>query len=388
MGAGVRDGGKGAGQAMTPEQEAARKMQGAAPTGAYLCESAELNARYWLEGARNARNNGDANNAVLYAEQSINAWKNLAYSLAVKAHYYLLQSGQGDLLPNPPAAAPSGNKYVAPEESIPVGVEVHHAAPSEGETPDVGALLVEVARMAFHLLDDSEERDDGEIVVTGDGAGRLNEALQALESLPPRPGYVSSGPANAEYALERRLREAEQRAERAEAEAKGLRERAEVLEFAAKRAIRDLFHAADDVRDAEMRRLFRERAKGFEKAVGNTADYYREFMRRTDKAEMEAERCRAALAALEVAMTDLHPEVQQGIDKLAKWYADHYKIGLSARSDLRYIAALAVQKERTELMNDAEALRDEKGVIDEYSLGWDQAIRAVKEAVIRRRWKP
>lgn len=47
-------------------------------------------------------------------------------------------------------------------------------------------------------------------------------------------------------------------------------------------------------------------------------------------------------------VADLHPEVQKEIDRLAKWYTDHYKIGLSTRDDMLRVVALAVQLEREE----------------------------------------
>lgn len=70
-----------------------------------------------------------------------------------------------------------------------------------------------------------------------------------------------------------------------ETELAAMRERADVLEFAAKRAIRDLRHAADEIPDAEMKALFRSRVREYEKAVGDTADYRRGFMLAVSEAE-------------------------------------------------------------------------------------------------------
>lgn len=52
--------------------------------GAYLCESTARRADYWLKNGRELPNRDEA---VLAVEQSINAWKNLAYDLAEKLHF-------------------------------------------------------------------------------------------------------------------------------------------------------------------------------------------------------------------------------------------------------------------------------------------------------------
>lgn len=59
------------------------------PVGAYLCESVETYAKYWLKAAHEARDAGQNGDAVMFAEQAVNGWKNLAYDLARQAHYYL-----------------------------------------------------------------------------------------------------------------------------------------------------------------------------------------------------------------------------------------------------------------------------------------------------------
>lgn len=79
----------------------------------------------------------------------------------------------------------------------------------------------------------------------------------------------------------------------------------------------------------------------------------------------------------------LHPEVLKEIDRLAKWYADHYKIGLSVRDDMRHVVALAVEKER-------EGLRDSLAdVLIETDATWSVSeALAVADEAIRRRGKP
>lgn len=52
--------------------------------GAYLCKDTALRAEYWLKGGRALP---DRDEAILAVEQSINAWKNLAYDLAEKLHF-------------------------------------------------------------------------------------------------------------------------------------------------------------------------------------------------------------------------------------------------------------------------------------------------------------
>ena len=41
--------------------------------------------------------------------------------------------------------------------------------------------------------------------------------------------------------------------------------------------------------------------------------------------------------------TELHPVVQEAIDSYAKYYAEHHKLGLSVRDDMRYIAEVATR---------------------------------------------
>ncbi len=43
------------------------------------------------------------------------------------------------------------------------------------------------------------------------------------------------------------------------------------------------------------------------------------------------------------AEVTLHPVVQECIDNYAKYYAEHHKLGLSIRSDMRYVAEVATR---------------------------------------------
>lgn len=73
------------------------------------------------------------------------------------------------------------------------------SAPST--TPqNVGQMLLAVARCAYYALEDSEETGEGH-VVTNEHAVDLQVALDALDTLPPEPGYAVCGPNNAAYAL-------------------------------------------------------------------------------------------------------------------------------------------------------------------------------------------
>jgi len=75
------------------------KMKPQPAPGAYLCESTERYAAYWLNAAREARDQERYADAVMFAEQAVNGWKNLAYGLARSAHYYSLQQ-RGDSAPS------------------------------------------------------------------------------------------------------------------------------------------------------------------------------------------------------------------------------------------------------------------------------------------------
>lgn len=54
--------------------------------GAYLCESTEKYTDYWKRGSWNTPDRAEA---LICMEQAVNGWKNLAYSLAKQAHFYL-----------------------------------------------------------------------------------------------------------------------------------------------------------------------------------------------------------------------------------------------------------------------------------------------------------
>lgn len=41
--------------------------------------------------------------------------------------------------------------------------------------------------------------------------------------------------------------------------------------------------------------------------------------------------------------TELHPVVQECIDNYAKYYAEHHKLGMSIRDDMRYVAEVATR---------------------------------------------
>ena len=76
----------------------------------------------------------------------------------------------------------------------------------------------------------------------------------------------------------------------AEREAKEQRERAELMECLAKRICRDLAHAIDSIPfDSPFRDGFRERQRGFEKVLGNTADYRHRLHREIERLEVELE---------------------------------------------------------------------------------------------------
>lgn len=64
-------------------------MESLPPVGVYLCEDTAKFASYWLNAAREARDAEKHGDALMFAEQAVNGWKNLAYSLARQAHYYL-----------------------------------------------------------------------------------------------------------------------------------------------------------------------------------------------------------------------------------------------------------------------------------------------------------
>lgn len=44
------------------------------------------------------------------------------------------------------------------------------------------------------------------------------------------------------------------------------------------------------------------------------------------------------------AEVSLHPVVQEAIDSYAKYYAEHHKLGMSIRSDMRYVAEVATRR--------------------------------------------
>ena len=82
---------------------------------------------------------------------------------------------------------------------------------------------------------------------------------------------------------------------------------------------------------------------------------------------------------------NLHPEVEKEIDRLAKWYADHHKIGLSVRDDMRHVVEFAVEKEREECAKVCES-RAGSGPYAE-SMGAHRILTSAADA-IRRRGKP
>jgi hypothetical protein len=71
----------------------------------------------------------------------------------------------------------------------------------------IGKLLVAVARAAYLALEDSEEAENGSSIIDPRSAKSLQDALDKLEELPAEPGYVSSGPNNAQYAIHARCEE-------------------------------------------------------------------------------------------------------------------------------------------------------------------------------------
>lgn len=89
--------------------------------------------------------------------------------------------------------------------------------------------------------------------------------------------------------------------------------RQEVLEYVARRAIRDLAHALSDLQmrryDPELIELMRSRKQNFESIVGNTSEYRRQYLIEMTRAEVEAEtakqRAEEAHAALKAMSAEL-----------------------------------------------------------------------------------
>jgi hypothetical protein len=76
------------------------------PVGAYLCEHVETYAKYWLDAARETP---DPAQRMIFAEQAVNGWKNLAYDLAKKAHYYLKTQAHYAEVPSAIEPMPQGH---------------------------------------------------------------------------------------------------------------------------------------------------------------------------------------------------------------------------------------------------------------------------------------
>lgn len=82
---------------------------------------------------------------------------------------------------------------------------------------------------------------------------------------------------------------------------------AEILDFVAKRVIRDMKHLLNDVAMGRTPLLqvdeYRARLKNFEEIVGDTADYRKEYHVELDKADMRAASAEKQLAELQSART-------------------------------------------------------------------------------------
>lgn len=68
--------------------------------------------------------------------------------------------------------------------------------------PAIQTQLIALARAAWNLVDDAEERDGNDFFVDSKGLTTLSAALDALDKLPNPPNEEATGPRKAEYWFE------------------------------------------------------------------------------------------------------------------------------------------------------------------------------------------
>jgi hypothetical protein len=78
------------------------------------------------------------------------------------------------------------------------------AAPAQTVSVPLHKMVGDLARELYYMLDDSEERADGDILVDSDGFAKVVAATEMIEAnTEAQPGYVSTWPNNIRYAVER-----------------------------------------------------------------------------------------------------------------------------------------------------------------------------------------
>ena len=86
---------------------------------------------------------------------------------------------------------------LSPTSAIAMGqTSIPHAATYP---PTIIAALIEVARAAWQLADDTEERDNDQFVCDPGDFSKLSAMLDVLEQLPEPAGEAATGPRKAEY---------------------------------------------------------------------------------------------------------------------------------------------------------------------------------------------